>query len=133
MQTSLSTRRYDHPVAVTGGAGFLGREVVRQLQRQGCPDIRVVDMQPFGIDGAPPRAAANRNVREFRLDLRHGDMRRAFDGAKTVLHLAACQYHTPLARSTYALPFFEVNVDGTRRVLEAAEQADVERLVFVST
>ncbi|HEY2736711.1 MAG TPA: NAD(P)-dependent oxidoreductase, partial [Polyangiales bacterium] len=129
MQTSLSTRRYDHPVAVTGGAGFLGREVVRQLQRQGCPDIRVVDIQPFDSTGV----VGLRGVREFRLDLRHGDMSRAFDGAKTVLHLAACQYHTPLARSTYQLPFFPVNVDGTRRVLEAAERAGVERLVFVST
>jgi dTDP-glucose 4,6-dehydratase len=60
-------------------------------------------------------------------------MAEAMAGAKTVLHLAACQYHTPLASSTYALPFFEVNVDGTRRVLEAAERAGVQRLVFVST
>ena len=60
-------------------------------------------------------------------------MQRAFDGAKTVLHLAACQYHTPLAASTYDLPFFPVNVDGTRRVLDAARRGGAERLVFVST
>jgi dTDP-glucose 4,6-dehydratase len=121
----IAQRRYDHAVVVTGGAGFLGREVVRQLQHAGCADIRVIDIEPFGIAPA--------GVRSFRLDIRTADMAEAMAGAKTVLHLAACQYHTPLASSTYALPFFEVNVDGTRRVLEAAELAGVQRLVFVST
>jgi dTDP-glucose 4,6-dehydratase len=50
-----------------------------------------------------------------------------------VVHLAACQYHTPLAPTTYRLPFHAVNVEGTRRVLEAAAAAGVEALVHVST
>lgn len=114
------------PVVVTGGAGFLGKEVLAQLGAQGCTDIRVIDVAPF--EGELPKG-----VRFFQQDLRTADMSEAFDGAKTVLHLAACQYHTPLAKSTYDLPFFEVNVDGTRRVVEAAERAKLERLVFVST
>ena len=36
--------RYHHPVVVTGGAGFLGLEVVRQLRAAGCRDVRVVDL-----------------------------------------------------------------------------------------
>jgi dTDP-glucose 4,6-dehydratase len=119
-------RNYDHPVAVTGGAGFLGREVVRQLQAAGCRDIRIIDLVPFtGADAA--------GVRAFQVDLRDGELGEAMAGVKTVLHLAACQYHTPLARTTYELPFYEVNVGGTERVLDAAEQAGAERLVFVST
>jgi dTDP-glucose 4,6-dehydratase len=118
--------RYDHPVVVTGGAGFLGLEVVRQLRAAGCRDVRVVDLNPY--PGEPVAGIASTVA-----DIRHGEMQRAFDGAKTVLHLAACQYHTPLASSTYDLPFFPVNVDGTRRVLDAAQRGGAERLVFVST
>jgi dTDP-glucose 4,6-dehydratase len=117
---------YDHPVVVTGGAGFLGTEALRQLREAGCKDIRVVDLNPVpggDIEG----------VRSFVADIRMDDLTRAFAGAKTVLHLAACQYHTPLAKSTYDLPFFEVNVDGTGRVVEAAKKAGAARLVFVST
>jgi dTDP-glucose 4,6-dehydratase len=121
---------YDHPVVVTGGAGFLGTEALRQLRAAGCKDIRVVDLNPVpggDVDGPDGR------TRSFVMDIRSADMAKAFDGAKTVLHLAACQYHTPLAKSTYDLPFFEVNVDGTGRVCEAAKKAGAERLVFVST
>lgn len=115
----------DAPVVVTGGAGFLGREVVRSLVAQGVGDVRVVDREPL--------SHADARVRGYDLDLRDGSLAPAFAGAKTVLHLAACQYHSPLARSTYGLPFFEVNVEGTRRALEAAAKAGVERFVFVST
>ncbi len=118
--------RIDGPVVVTGGAGFLGAEVLRQLQALSCSDVRVIDVAPF--PGAVPE-----RVRFFRGDLRSFDMTEAFAGAKTVLHLAACQYHTPLAKRTYDLPFFEVNVEGTRRVIEAAVGAKAARLVFVST
>jgi dTDP-glucose 4,6-dehydratase len=113
------------PVVVTGGAGFLGTEVVRQLRASGHRDIRVVDLVPY--------AGTESGVTSFAPDVRTGDMARAFAGARVCLHLAACQYHTPLAKSTYELPFFEVNVDGTRRVLDAAVSAGVERFVFVST
>jgi dTDP-glucose 4,6-dehydratase len=113
-------------VVVTGGAGFLGKEVLRQVGSQGCTDIRVVDVARF--EGPVPNG-----VRVFQQDLRTGTLTEAFEGAKTVLHLAACQYHTPLAKSTYDLPFFEVNVDGTRRVIDAAERAGADRIVFVST
>jgi dTDP-glucose 4,6-dehydratase len=122
----VSTEKLKGPVVVTGGAGFLGREVLTQLLAQGQTDIRLIDLAPF--EGPVPEGA-----RFFKADLRTSDLTEAFAGAKTVLNLAACQYHTPLAKSTYDLPFFEVNVDAMARVIEAAEKAKAERHVFVST
>ena len=101
-------------------------QVLTQLLAQGQTDIRLIDLAPF--EGEVPKGA-----RFFKADLRTGDLSEAFEGAKTVLNLAACQYHTPLAKSTYDLPFFEVNVDAMQRVIEAAEKAKLERHVFVST
>lgn len=119
------------PVVVTGGTGFLGGVVIEQLLALGVKDIRSVDLAPpassnFADD---PRG----KVRYFTRDLRSDALDDAFEGARTVLHLAACQYHTPVARSTYELPFFEINVDGTARVLAAAKKAGLGHLVFVST
>ena len=118
----------DDPVVVTGGSGFLGGVVVQQLLARGVTDIRVVDLVP-----APRGRAADARVRYYVRDLRSGALEEPFAGARTVLHLAACQYHTPVARTTYELPFFEINVDGTRRVLAAAKEAGAEHLVNVST
>lgn len=117
-------------VVVTGGAGFLGGVVVEQLLARGVRDIRVVDLV------SAPRAKTEDprgKVRYYVRDLRSDALEEPFAGARTVLHLAACQYHTPVARTTYELPFFEINVDGTRRVLEAAKDAGARHLVFVST
>ncbi|MEK7824448.1 MAG: NAD(P)-dependent oxidoreductase [Candidatus Eisenbacteria bacterium] len=117
---------YDSPVVVTGGAGLLGRDVVRQLAEGGCRDVRVVDLQ------APPGAGGGA-VRHHPMDIRRDDLLPAFAGARTVLHLAACQYHSPLAPTTYRLPFFAINVEGTRRALDAARRAAVGAFVHVST
>lgn len=119
------------PVVVTGGAGFLGGVVVEQLLARGVTDIRVVDLTAAASDerAADPRG----QIRRFQRDLRRDDLAEPFDGARTVLHLAACQYHTPVARTTYELPFFEINVEGTKRVLEAAKAGGARHLVFVST
>ena len=117
-------------VVVTGGAGFLGGVVVQQLLARGVTDIRVVDLVPArqaGVDSAGGK------VRYYQRDLRSGALEQPFDGARSVLHLAACQYHTPVARNTYELPFFEINVGATRRVLTAAKRGGARHLVFVST
>lgn len=123
---SLELRGIEGPVVVTGGAGFLGRVVIEQLLARGHQDIRVVDL-------VPDRDRNRDCVRHFQLDIRTADLGPAFEGVRTVLHLAACQYHTPVARTTYELPFFEINVDGTQRVLKAASKSGARRLVFVST
>ena len=119
------------PVVVTGGTGFLGGVVIEQLLALGVKDIRSVDLaEPASTDfRKDPRGT----VRYFTRDLRTDALDEAFAGARTVLHLAACQYHTPVAKSTYELPFFEINVDGTARVIEAAKKAGLAHLVFVST
>lgn len=112
-------------MVVTGGAGFLGREIVRQLLARGFEDVRVLDREPWQGATGP--------VRGFVRDLCRDDLTDALQGAALVLHGAACQYHSPLARSTYGLPFFEVNVEGTRRLLTKAADLGVPRFVLVST
>lgn len=117
---------HDRPVLVTGGAGFLGREVVRQLLAGGCRDVRVVDL----VESEPREAPG---LRAWKLDLLRDDLAAPFQGAATILHLAACQYHSRLAPDPYDLPFHAINVEGTRRVIEAARAARAERLVFASS
>ena len=114
---------------VTGGAGFIGSNIVARLVSDG-EDVRVVD--DFST-GRPE------NLAEFtgRIELLEGSicdgglLARAFDGADYVLHQAALasvqrSVENPLASN-------EANVEGTVKVLTAARDAGVKRVVYASS
>lgn len=113
-------------VFVTGGAGFIGREVVRQLRERGDEVIAVI-RKPDQIAG----------LRELGAQVISGDLgsvddiRSALGGADAVIHSAG-SYRvgiTPRERPQ----MYEANVGATRRVLDAAIAAATPRIVHVST
>jgi nucleoside-diphosphate-sugar epimerase len=108
------------PVLVTGGAGFLGINLVRFLLARGHA-VRSLDLVPFDYPEAP-------RIEEIRGDIRDPETAaRAMQGVKTVVHCAAAlPLYTPEEiRST--------EVQGTRALLEAAEAAGVERFIHISS
>ncbi|MCW2987496.1 MAG: UDP-glucose 4-epimerase [Solirubrobacterales bacterium] len=117
---------------VTGGAGFIGSNLVDALLARG-DEVTVVDDLSTGrranLDGA---LAAGAELVE--LDIRDAAALSGLASERapqTVFHLAA-QIDV---RKSLADPAFdaEVNVGGTANVLEAARAAEAGRVVFVST
>jgi nucleoside-diphosphate-sugar epimerase len=111
-------------VLVTGGTGFIGAYLVRQLVAAGVR-VRVLARRPAALD-----PALRGLVETVCGDVRDpGAIDRAVPGAHTVLHLAAC------ARAWSRDPdeFTSVNVRAVESLLDAATRAGVERLVHVST
>ncbi|WP_442543629.1 NAD-dependent epimerase/dehydratase family protein [Arthrobacter sp. KN11-1C] len=105
-------------VLVTGASGLLGREVARLLTRQGHA-VATFQRRPSGVDGAT----------DFRGSLTDGAaLRRAVEGSEGIVHLAA-----KVSFTGRAAEFDEVNVEGTRRLLDSARAAGVRDLVFVSS
>jgi UDP-glucose 4-epimerase len=115
---------------VTGGAGFVGRELVRQLSDSGEAEIHVLDNLASGEHRLD---AMNR--RRFGLhvaDIRVRDsVRRIMNDVNpdVVFHLAAIHY-LPLCEES-ASTAVGVNVDGTVNLLETIPEN--ARFVFVST
>lgn len=106
-------------ILVTGGAGVMGRRLVRGLLDRGDP-VRVLDRPGTTLD-------------EPGAELRHGDvtdpasLEGVFDGVETVFHLAAVLIaHDPIV-------FQRVNVGGTRNVVDAAIRAGAKHCIFVSS
>ncbi len=113
-------------ILVTGGTGFLGAHLVAQLCERG-EKVRVLSR------GAAPELAA------LGAEIVTGDvtrdldgatpLARALDGVDRLFHLAGF-----VSRSADdGQRMMRVHVDGTRRVLEAAHQAAVRRVVLAST
>jgi GDP-L-fucose synthase len=99
-------------VSVTGGAGFVGRPLVRDLQALGA-DVRIVRSAEHDL--RDPRAA-----------------REALDGAQVVFHLAANVGGIGFNRRNPA-PLVYDNMMMAGNVFEQARQAGVEKLVSACT
>ena len=110
-------------VLVTGGAGFIGSYVVRELLKQGY-EVSVLDNLSAGKKENIPA-----EVTFYNLDIRNlADIKPVFVGMTYVFHLAAIpsvQYSIENPLETNA-----VNVDGTLNVLIAAKDAGVKRVIY---
>jgi dihydroflavonol-4-reductase len=109
---------------VTGGTGFVGAAVARRLLSAGHR-VRVL-----ARPGNDRRLLAGLSVELVDGDLGDtGSLRRCLEGCSLLFHVAAM--YTLWARDRSR--FYEVNVGGTRRILAAAAEAGVGRVVYTST
>jgi UDP-glucose 4-epimerase len=110
-----------HSIAVTGAAGLVGRHLLPVLAAH--PDVERV----LGLDVREPERRP-RNVDFARVDIAGTELKPLLDGIDVVVHLAGVVDPVP----DVAL-MARVNVEGTRRVLEAASSVGARRIVRISS
>jgi len=111
-------------VLVTGAAGFIGSSVARELAVRGTHVVALVE------PGGDVSNLEGLDVEVIFGDLRDGDaVAKATDGCRVIFHIAALYRFW----AKHPEDFYDINVNGTRRVLEAARTAGCERLVYTST
>ena len=109
-------------VVVTGASGFIGRKLCAALRSDAR--VRAV-VRGEGVAGPWDET--------IRADLARDDLPRdALAGADVVFHFAG-KAHAVSERRADDDEYRRINVDGTRRVLEAASRAGVARVVFASS
>ncbi|MCB8979361.1 MAG: NAD-dependent epimerase/dehydratase family protein [Ardenticatenaceae bacterium] len=112
-------------ILVTGGTGFTGSHLVKRLLGQGH-EVLVVDNQPGYFYEELKALGANITIgsvtdRELMFHL--------VEGCDVIQHLAAAFRRIDLPKEVY----WDVNVNGTRYLLEAAEKHGVKKFVYSST
>ena len=109
---------------VTGATGFVGSHVARQLVSSG-ENVRVLVRPTSNF-----KLLEDLRVERVEGDLRDaGSIERAMRGVRRVFHVAA-DYRL---WTQHPEELYESNVEGTRRLIAAAERAGVERIVYTST
>jgi nucleoside-diphosphate-sugar epimerase len=117
-------------ILVTGGAGYIGSVLVRQLLNKGY-SVRVLDSLKFGGD-ALYDVVQNPNFEFIKGDVRNNDdLDKAMIDVFAVAHLAAI-VGDPACRK-YSEEANEVNGEASKNTFLAAEKAGVKRFVFAST
>ena len=111
---------------LTGATGFIGGHVARKLRQRGDEVVALVR--------DPTKAG---DLRRLDCELVEGDLssaeaiRRGCEGVDSVFHIGAV-YKVGIPKSERPA-MHEANVGGTERVLDAAVDAGVKRIVYVST
>ncbi len=113
-------------ILVTGGAGFVGNNVVEKLVQQGKPVKAMV--RP----GSAEKVKLRLSKFGDKISVVEGDVRdrktlpRLMEGVSAIVHTVAISMEK--GDATYD----EVNYQGTINVVDAAEDAGVQRFVFIS-
>lgn len=109
---------------VTGANGFVGGNLVKKLLEEG-----------HEVRGLVRESSNTVNLEGLDVELVTGDIRNQ-DDMQEVVQDADGVFHTAALYSFWASnyeDFYETNVEGTRNVLLAAEEAGIDRVVYTST
>lgn len=107
---------------ITGGTGFIGTRFAQKLI-QSQHDVRIL-LRPQKTNPNLPRNVSLEIAVSSLQDSR--SLRAAMKNVKTVFHFATAEHQLPVA------DYESVDIQGTRNLIEAAQDAGVERVLYLS-
>jgi nucleoside-diphosphate-sugar epimerase len=106
---------------ITGGAGFLGINLIRYLKAKGVEKLVSYDIADFDYPDKDYVVAIKGDIRNVE------DMRNAMEGCDIVIHCAAA---LPLYSKE---EIFSTDIDGSRNVMQVAMDLNIKRAIQISS
>ncbi len=119
-------------IIVTGAAGTVGRELVRQLLELSVTEVRALDGDENGLFHLGEEHSSDSRCQAFYCDVRSEEhVRRLFRDCDLIFHLAALK-HVPLSERS---PFetVQTNVHGVENVIRGAIHGNAKRVLLTSS
>jgi len=117
--TKFSPSEITNSLLVTGASSEMGSALIRQLLNNSDLKIRaMVHRSLVNVSGCEIRPGNLKNK---------GLLVRALSGVDTVVHMAA------LTKSTRESDYFEVNVSGTKNLIDACLESGVKKIIYISS
>lgn len=109
---------------ITGGTGYVGNQIAKTLASQGEEiNLLVRDLHA-------PNLPAGKHIKLFKGDITNAEsITAAIKGCSQVYHCAAIARLSVKEKNA----IYNVNVNGTKHILEAAAKANIQKLVFTSS
>ena len=117
-------------VLVTGGAGFIGSNLVDELLRCGHR-VTIIDNFSTGRPENLAHVKGRTDCLVHQIDVARDELDAHFEGIDWVFHLAALADIVPSIQRP--LDYHRSNVDGTARVLDASREAGVRRFIYAAS
>lgn len=117
-------------VLVTGGAGLLGTELIKQLLLSGKAVRAIYHTTPLANQAVALKDTNLNNFQQFQCDILDViGLEEAFKGITQVYHCAAIVTFNPKRKQQ----MFKVNIEGTANIVNAAVEEGVTKMIHVSS
>jgi sterol-4alpha-carboxylate 3-dehydrogenase (decarboxylating) len=120
-------------ILVTGGCGFLGTAILSALNATSRFSITAIDINP----PSPGTTTFSSTVRYVRANILDAEaLQKVFNEARPAIVVHTVGVY-PLGAARYSMKgqegVFQINVEGTRNVLEAAKECGAKGMVYTSS
>lgn len=119
-------------ILITGGTGFLGKALIKEILKYNPKSIRVFSRDEFKHHQLQEMFNNNEKIRNLIGDVRdYSRLKKAVSGADIVIHAAALkridmiEYNVEEAVKT--------NIFGSLNVIQACLENNIEKVIFIST
>ncbi len=135
-KSKVSNQVKDQVIMVTGGAGSIGSEIVRQIANYDYKSLIIVDQAESALYDLQQELKQNGHHNFIAIvgDIRDKNRMNAFfqEYRPNMVFHAAAYKHVPLMEYN-SYEAIKINVAGTKAIVDLSIQYDVDKFVFVST
>ncbi|MCK4539820.1 SDR family NAD(P)-dependent oxidoreductase [Candidatus Parcubacteria bacterium] len=108
-------------ILITGASGGIGKILIKKLIKAGFDDLAVLSRGQFQFEKTEKLKIKTGNLNDF------NSLDKALKNIDVVMHLAGVT-HTNKTKK-----YFQINTEGTKNLLQAAEKNFVKKFIFISS